>query len=62
MLAIHLDGSFFCTRAAARLMVPARRGSIINPSSIAGLAGMGPIHYATAKGGVLGFTRALARA
>jgi 3-oxoacyl-[acyl-carrier protein] reductase len=61
MLAIHLNGAFFCARAAAQLMLPARSGSIINLSSIAGLAGMGPIHYATAKGGVLGFTRSLAR-
>jgi 3-oxoacyl-[acyl-carrier protein] reductase len=61
MLAIHLNGAFFCARAAARRMVPAKRGAIVNVSSIAGLAGLGTIHYATAKGGLLGFTRALAR-
>lgn len=61
MLAIHLNGAFYCARAAAKRMVPAKRGSIVNISSIAGLAGMGPIHYATAKGGLLGFTRSLAR-
>ena len=61
MLAIHLDGSFFCCREAAKIMLPAKSGSIINLSSIAGLAGMGPVHYATAKGGVLGMTRSLAR-
>jgi 3-oxoacyl-[acyl-carrier protein] reductase len=61
MLAIHLDGSFFCCREAAKIMLPARSGSIVNLSSIAGLAGMGPVHYATAKGGVLGMTRSLAR-
>jgi 3-oxoacyl-[acyl-carrier protein] reductase len=61
MLAIHLDGAFFCSREAAKLMLPAKSGSIINLSSIAGLAGMGPVHYATAKGGVLGMTRSLAR-
>jgi len=61
MLAIHLDGSFFCCREAAKLMLPARSGSIINLSSIAGLAGLGPVHYATAKGGLLGMTRSLAR-
>jgi 3-oxoacyl-[acyl-carrier protein] reductase len=42
-------------------MLPAKRGAIVNVSSIAGLAGLGPIHYATAKGGLLGFTRSLAR-
>lgn len=61
MLAIHLNGAFYCARAAAKRMVPAKRGAIVNISSIAGLAGMGPIHYATAKGGLLGFTRSLAR-
>jgi len=61
MLAIHLDGSFFCCREAAKRMLPAGSGSIINMSSIAGLAGMGPVHYATAKGGLLGMTRSLAR-
>jgi 3-oxoacyl-[acyl-carrier protein] reductase len=61
MLAIHLNGAFYCSRAAAKRMVPAKRGAIVNVSSIAGLAGLGPIHYATAKGGLLGFTRSLAR-
>jgi 3-oxoacyl-[acyl-carrier protein] reductase len=61
MLAIHLNGAFYCARAAARRMVPAKRGAIVNISSIAGLAGLGAIHYATAKGGLLGFTRSLAR-
>ena len=42
-------------------MLPAKSGSIVNMSSIAGLAGMGPAHYATAKAGLLGLTRSLAR-
>ena len=61
MLQVHLDGTFFCTQEAVRLMAGAGTGSIICISSIAGLAGIGPLHYSTAKGGILGFVRSLAR-
>ena len=61
MLEIHLNGAFFCARAALAPMLEQGSGSIVNMSSIAGLGGMGAIHYATAKAGLLGFTRALAR-
>jgi NAD(P)-dependent dehydrogenase (short-subunit alcohol dehydrogenase family) len=61
MLRVHLDGTFFCTRGAVRLMAGRGTGSIICISSIAGLAGIGPLHYSTAKGGILGFVRSLAR-
>jgi 3-oxoacyl-[acyl-carrier protein] reductase len=61
MLAIHLNGAFYCTREALRRMLPAKSGSIIHMSSIAGLGGWGSVHYSTAKAGLLGMTRALAR-
>jgi 3-oxoacyl-[acyl-carrier protein] reductase len=41
-------------------MLPAKSGSIINMSSIAGLGGLGTLHYSTAKAGLLGATKALA--
>ena len=62
MLDIHLNGAFFCTRAMVKRLVDAGEGgSIICISSIAGTAGWGPVHYATAKAGLLGFVRAMAR-
>jgi len=62
MLAVHLDGTFFCTREAVRLMSQRNRGAIINLSSVAALMGLEAApHYAAAKGGILALTRAVAR-
>jgi 3-oxoacyl-[acyl-carrier protein] reductase len=62
MLAVHLDGTFYCSRAALRLMNAQGAGAIVNMGSIVGTSGVaGAAAYAAAKGGILGFTRALAR-
>ena len=62
MIAVHLDGTFFCTRAALRLMSRANRGAIVNMSSVAALTGLETVpHYSAAKGAILAFTRAVAR-
>jgi 3-oxoacyl-[acyl-carrier protein] reductase len=61
MLAVHLDGTFFGTRAAARSMA-GRGGSIVNIASVCGVDGcVGYPHYSAAKAGVLGFTRSVAK-
>ncbi len=62
MLAVHLDGTFFCCREALRIMGPQGSGAIVNLGSIMGTAGgAGAPAYCAAKAGILGFTRALAR-
>ncbi len=61
LLGVHLNGTFFCTREALKLMSKKNRGSIINVSSVAALHGI-PFasHYGAAKGGILSFTRSVA--
>ncbi len=62
MLAVHVDGTFFCTREALRLMSRRNRGAIVNLSSVAALTGLEVVpHYSAAKGAILAFTRAVAR-
>ena len=62
MIGIHLNGTFFCTREALKIMSNQESGSIINMGSVLGTTG-GPSspHYSAAKAGILGFTRATAR-
>jgi 3-oxoacyl-[acyl-carrier protein] reductase len=62
MLAVHLNGTFFCSREALKLMGPGLSGAIINMGSIMGTSGgAGSAAYCAAKAGILGFTRSLAR-
>jgi 3-oxoacyl-[acyl-carrier protein] reductase len=62
MLAVHLDGTFFCCREGLKLMNPRLAGSIINLGSVMGTAGGGGLpDYCAAKGGILALTRSLAR-
>lgn len=55
---ILLNGPYYGSKHAARVMVPQGSGSIINTASTAGvMGGLGPHAYATAKHGVIGLTK-----
>ncbi len=63
MIKIHLYGTFYCTREALpRMRESGKGGRIINMASIMGTASLtGFADYCAAKGGILAFTRAVAR-
>jgi NAD(P)-dependent dehydrogenase (short-subunit alcohol dehydrogenase family) len=59
---VHLNGTFYCSRAALRVMQPRRQGRIINIASVAALRGFpGGSSYAAAKGAIVSFTRSIAQ-
>lgn len=58
----NLTGSFNFVRAAAFMMMKAKRGSILNITSVSGLIGLpGQVNYSAAKAGVIGLTKSLAK-
>lgn len=58
----NLKSAYLCTKAAVRIMMKKRSGSIINISSIVGLMGnAGQANYAASKAGLIGFTKSIAR-
>lgn len=60
VMAIDLDGVFYCCRAAMPYLI-ASKGCVVNVSSVSGLGGdWGLSFYNAAKGAVTNFTRALA--
>jgi 3-oxoacyl-[acyl-carrier protein] reductase len=63
IFAVNLDGAFHFTRAVAPAMKRARRGAVVNISSGAGrsFSLTGIQAYASAKAGLIGFTRQTAR-
>jgi NAD(P)-dependent dehydrogenase (short-subunit alcohol dehydrogenase family) len=61
VLNIHLKGTFNMCRHASRLMREQRGGRIINTTSDAWRGSTGQSNYCAAKGGIVSFTRAIAR-
>ena len=62
MMDVNVKGMFLVTKAFARGMIRRKSGSIVNIGSLAGMRMLEvPVHYATAKSAVVGFTLSLAR-
>jgi 3-oxoacyl-[acyl-carrier protein] reductase len=62
LLRANLTSLFHCCKAVIRKMIPQRKGKIINISSISGILGTsGQTNYAATKGGMISFTKSLAR-
>jgi NAD(P)-dependent dehydrogenase (short-subunit alcohol dehydrogenase family) len=60
---LNMKSAFLCSKAVGPSMMERKTGAIINLSSIAGRNGGGPgaLHYAAAKGGLISFTKGLAK-
>lgn len=59
---VNLKGTFLCSKAVAKEMIPRKRGRIVNISSVAGKSGEEFIGaYCASKFGVIGLTQVLAR-
>lgn len=60
---LNLKSAFLCSKAVVATMMERGSGTIINVSSIAGRngGGLGAIHYSAAKGGLIAFTKGLAK-
>lgn len=62
IILVDLTSVFLCCQAAVPVMLQQGRGSIVNLASITGVQGTaGSVPYASAKAGVIGLTKSLAR-
>ena len=62
VLDVNLKGVFLCTKAVMRGMMKQRSGTIVNIASVIGLMGnAGQANYAASKGGVISFTKTVAK-
>ncbi|MBO5929291.1 MAG: SDR family oxidoreductase [Clostridia bacterium] len=62
MLGVHLDGAYYCCRAAIPAMLKNGGGKILTVSSMWGVTGAScEVAYSSAKAGLIGFSKALAK-
>jgi 3-oxoacyl-[acyl-carrier protein] reductase len=61
VIAVNLKSCFNTVKAATRVMMKQRSGSIINMTSVVGVKGnAGQANYAASKAGIIGFTKSIA--
>ncbi|GHO87727.1 3-oxoacyl-[acyl-carrier-protein] reductase [Dictyobacter formicarum] len=62
VLDTNLKSAYLCSKAAARMMIRARKGTIVNIASVVALSGNpGQANYTAAKGGLIAFSKTLAK-
>lgn len=62
VLQVNLKSAFLCSKEAAKLMMKARVGKIINIASVVGLMGnYGQANYSASKAGLIGLTKTVAK-
>ena len=62
VIEINLKGTYIVTKAVTKYMMKKRQGSIVNLSSVVGVAGnSGQCNYSASKAGIIGFTKSIAK-
>ncbi len=62
VIEVNLKGTYVVTKAVTKYMIKKRKGSIINLSSVVGVAGnAGQCNYSASKAGIIGFTKSVAK-
>jgi len=62
VLRANLDSCFYCTREGISTMAKAKRGRIVNITSVIGMTGnIGQANYAASKAGIIGLTKSSAK-
>ncbi|MCD6111662.1 MAG: 3-oxoacyl-[acyl-carrier-protein] reductase [Bacteroidales bacterium] len=62
VITVNLKSVFNLTKAVQRTMLKARKGAIINMSSVVGVSGnAGQANYSASKAGIIGFTKSIAK-
>ncbi len=62
VIEVNLKGTYVVTKAVTKYMMKKRKGSIINLSSVVGVAGnAGQCNYSASKAGIIGFTKSVAK-